>query len=207
MFETRLVASLSQLGISILARANSLYNMSLLLFSLSSNQPPAKKATWRKKGKRIRHMKKRKETENGNTPGSDEVKNCISNHCTLLGAQPSSWRELRTMKGPLCMNAALRLHRQGRAQGKLMEPDLWSRLCISRERWFFQTANALAKKARPYLVFKYTKFYYLISGSQLCQNQKLQSVFSFVSTVVEWLIQTERSSTICFVWLVCTWDT
>ena len=109
MFETRLVASLSQLGISILARANSLYNMSLLLFSLSSNQPPAKKATWRKKGKRIRHMKKRKETENGNTPGSDEVKNCISNHCTLLGAQPSSWRELRTMKDPLCMNTAKRL--------------------------------------------------------------------------------------------------
>ena len=75
-------------------------------------------------------MKKRKETENGNTPGSeqpvtnDEAKSGIGDHRTLLGAQPSSWRELRTTKGPLRMNTASRLHRQRRAKAKLMEPNL-----------------------------------------------------------------------------------
>ena len=61
-------------------------------------------------------MKKRKETENGNTPGSeqpvtnDEAKSGIGDHRTLLGAQPSSWRELRTTKSPLCMNTAEAKH-------------------------------------------------------------------------------------------------
>ena len=120
------------------------------------------------KGKQIRCMEKRKQTENGKTPGSeqpvvkierlwltyDEVKSGIGDHRTSLDAQPASWRKLRTMKGPLCMNTASRLHRQRRAQAKLMEPDLRSRLRNNRERRrFFRAANALAKTAKPYSDF------------------------------------------------------
>ena len=67
-------------------------------------------------------MKKRKQTENGKTPGSEQqvVKNVygsltksgIGDNHTSLDAQPSSWMELRTKKGPLCMNTASRLRRQ-----------------------------------------------------------------------------------------------
>ena len=86
---------------------------------------------------------------------NDEAKSGISDHRMSLDAQPSSWKELRTMKGPLCMNTASRLCRQRRALAKLMEPDLISRLRNNGERrWFFRTANALAKKAGPYLDFK-----------------------------------------------------
>ena len=49
MFESRSIASLSRSAISVHTRANSFHNMSLLLVGLSSNQPPAKKATQRKK--------------------------------------------------------------------------------------------------------------------------------------------------------------
>ena len=43
MFESRSIASLSRAGISVQTRANSFHDMSLVLFGLSSNQPPAKK--------------------------------------------------------------------------------------------------------------------------------------------------------------------
>ena len=86
---------------------------------------------------------------------NDEAKSGIGDHRTSLNAQPSSLRELRTMKGPLCMNTASRLRRQRRDQAKLMEPDLRSNLHNNRERrWFFRTANALAIKVGPHSDFK-----------------------------------------------------
>ena len=97
----------------------------------------SKKAMQRKKGKaNMVYMKKRKQTENGKTPGSEQlvVKSIcgsltmrrraasavIIRHHTSLNAQPSSWRELRTTKGPLCVNSASRVLRQRRAQAKLL---------------------------------------------------------------------------------------
>ena len=104
----------------------------------------------KKKGKQIWYMKKRKQAENGKTPGSEQpvmksvcgsltmrrraASAIIVRHRTSLNAQPSSWREFGTTKGPLCMNTASRLRRQRRAQVKLMEPDLRSRLRNSSER-------------------------------------------------------------------------
>ena len=153
MFESRSIASLSRSGISVHTQTNSFHNM--------------QKSYTEKKEKQIRYMKKRKQTENGKTwkwaasgeerlwLTNDEAKSSIGDHRTSLDAQPSSLRELRTMKGPLCMNTASRLCRRRRAQGKVMEPDLRSRLHNNRERrWFFQTVNARAKKARPYSAFK-----------------------------------------------------
>ena len=154
MFESRSIASLSRSGIFVHTQTNSFHNM--------------QKSNAEKKEKQIRYMKKRKETENGKTPGSEqpvvkgilwltntEAKSGIGVQRTSLDAQPSSLRELRTTKGPLCMNTASRLHRQRRARGKLMEPKLRSRLRNKRRRrWFFRTANALAKKTRPYSDFE-----------------------------------------------------
>ena len=131
MFESRSIASLSRSGISVHTRANSFHNISLRSTS-------SKKAMRRKKGKQIRYVKKRKQTENDKTPGSEQpvVKSVcgsltmrrraesaiIVRHRASLNEQPASWRELRTTKGPLCMNTALRLRRQRRARAKLMEP-------------------------------------------------------------------------------------
>ena len=94
------------------------------------DQPTAKtkkKAMRRKKGKQIWYMKKRKQAENGKTPGSEQpvmksvcgsltmrrraASPIIVHHHTSLNAQPSSWREFGTTKGPLCMNTASRLRR------------------------------------------------------------------------------------------------
>ena len=163
MFESRSVAALSRSGLSVHTRANSFHNMLLLLFGLSSNQPPARKQCGEKRESKSCIYEKEKTNRKWQDSWkwaasgeehfwltNDETKSGISDHRTLLNAQPLSLRELRTTKGPLCMNAALRLSRQRRAQAKLMEPNMRSRLRNNRERWFFQTANALAKKAGPH---------------------------------------------------------
>ena len=146
MFESRSIASLSRSGISVHTRANLFYNPLLLFGLMQQSAPrlpllplPQQKSNVETKGKQIRCMEKRKQTENGKTPGSeqpvvkierlwltyDEVKSGIGDHRTSLDAQPASWRKLRTMKGSLCMSTASRsLHRQRRAKAKLMEPDL-----------------------------------------------------------------------------------
>ena len=136
---------------------------------LSSNQPPGKKQHGEKKGKQIRCMKEKKVNRKWQDSWkwaasgeecvwltNDEAKSGTSDHRTSMDAQPSSWRGLRTMKDPLCMNTASRLCRQRRAQAILVTPDLRSHLHNNRERrWFFQIANALAKnKARLYSDFK-----------------------------------------------------
>ena len=166
MFKSRSIASLSQSGISIHTRADLFHNLSLLLIDLSSNQPPAekqrrekRKANWvYEKEKRNRKWQDSwKWTASGEEclwHANNEAKSCISDHCMSLDAQPSSWRALRTTKSPPFMNSASWLHRQRRAQAKLMEPALWSRLRNSWERRFFQTVNALAKKTKSYLDFK-----------------------------------------------------
>ena len=110
MFESRSIASLSRSGIFVHTQTNSFHNM--------------QKSNAEKKEKQIRYMKKRKETENGKTPGSEqpvvkgvlwltntEAKSGIGVQRTSLDAQPSSLRELRTTKGPLCINTASRLRR------------------------------------------------------------------------------------------------
>ena len=73
MFESMSVALLPRSGISVHALVISFHNMLLLLFGLSSNQPPAtKKTIAEKREKQIWYMKKRKQTENGKTPGSEQ---------------------------------------------------------------------------------------------------------------------------------------
>ena len=77
MFKSRSTASLSQFGISVHTQANSFHNMSLLLFSLSSSQPPAKKQR-REKRKAIRYTY---EKEKANRKGQDSWK------CSASGEQ------------------------------------------------------------------------------------------------------------------------
>ena len=118
MFKSTSTASLSQSGISIHTQANSFQKMLLLLFGLSSSQPPAKKQR-REKRKANPVYKKEKTNRKWQDPWKwaasgeerlwltdDEAQSSIANHRTSLDEQPSSWRELRTMKGPICMNTA-----------------------------------------------------------------------------------------------------
>ena len=143
MFEWRSTALLVWSEISIQTTA---HNASLLLIGLSRYQPPAKKQYREKRKANSEHeeeKRKRKWQDSWKWTASgeehlwftnDEVKSSIGDHRTSLNAQPSSWRELRTRKGPLCIDTASRLRRQRRTQAKLMVPDLWSRLRNSWER-------------------------------------------------------------------------
>ena len=89
--KSRSIAWLLRSGISIHTWVN-LFHTLLLLFGLNSSQPRSnKKSNAEKKGKQIRlYIKKRKETENGKTPGSkqpvtnSEAKSGIGNHCMSL---------------------------------------------------------------------------------------------------------------------------
>ena len=140
MFKLRSIALLSWSEISVHTQVN-LFHMSLLLFSLSSNQPLAKRQcgekrkanpvyTWKRESKQkvARQLKWAASVEERLWLTNDEAKSGIGEHRTSLDAQPSSRRELRTKKGPLRMNTALRLRRQRRSQAKMMEPNLRSRL-------------------------------------------------------------------------------
>ena len=159
--------------------------MLLLQLGFSSNQPPAKKKKkavqreaesksiiWKRNRKRQDFWKWAASVKELWLLIKDLVKNeimtlhvvtlpqesGIGDHCMSFDAQPSSWGELRTTKGPLCTNTASRLGRQRRTQAKLMEPDLWSRLaCTTAERGedlIFRTVHALAKMARHYSDFE-----------------------------------------------------
>ena len=131
MLKSRSIASLLRSRISFHTQANS-FHMLLLVFGLSSNQPPPKKQCGEKRKanpvyEKEKTNRKWQDSQKWAASGeehlfitNDEAKSSIGDHCTSQDAQPSSWKELSTTKGPLCMNTASRLRRQRRAKAKLM---------------------------------------------------------------------------------------
>ena len=139
-------ASLSQSEISIHTRANSFHNMPLLLFSLKQQPASSRKLMRRKKGKQIWYIKKRKQTENGRTPGSEQpvVKRVCGS--LLIRRRLASvitvcrWMTNFKLEGMKDQDRStlhehhIKIAQKRRAPDKLMEPDLRSHLRNNRER-------------------------------------------------------------------------